>query len=494
MLRHDLEYERWKLQTLEDWRWNPLLYTRLAGDALYNLIAREFAPPARAPAQSRQAPRRAAAFPLAGARVAGPGRVPKIHAETAAKQNAGLISMLDGEVASARGNLARRGPGGVARQHGARAQRAVAAPDLAGEAAGARGARRVPARRSSCTTPKLGYALFSPLSRQEIRARAAVGTRQPRATPCTRSRARCSRAGAARRRCPKNPATRSASSVIRAALELANAERPARDAVLDAARAALADTTEFVREKNLVSLPDEPLEIIEMPAFKQGVALAYCDSPGPARSAARRLSTRCRRSRRPGRARRPIPSCANTTRARSAISPFTKRCRATTCSSRMPTTIRRRCARCWAPSPFIEGWAVYAERLMIDAGLPRRRSADAPGAAQVVPALHRQRAARPGGARRRHLARRGHETPDRDAASRKSAKRPASGRARNSPRRNYRCTSSARRNTSRCAPRPSSAPARRSTCGSTTTRLLSFGSPPVRFARQLLFDLPVECS
>ena len=36
-----------------------------------------------------------------------------------------------------------------------------------------------------------------------------------------------------------------------------------------------------MREKNLVSLPDDPVEIIEMPAFKQGVALAYCDSPGP---------------------------------------------------------------------------------------------------------------------------------------------------------------------------------------------------------------------
>src|SRR3954469_22445626 len=44
LLRHELEYQRWQIATLEDWRWNPLLYTRLAGDALYNLVAREFAP------------------------------------------------------------------------------------------------------------------------------------------------------------------------------------------------------------------------------------------------------------------------------------------------------------------------------------------------------------------------------------------------------------------------------------------------------------------
>src|SRR5687768_8467465 len=38
LLMHDLQFDRWKFQTLEEWRWNPLLYTRLAGDALYNLL------------------------------------------------------------------------------------------------------------------------------------------------------------------------------------------------------------------------------------------------------------------------------------------------------------------------------------------------------------------------------------------------------------------------------------------------------------------------
>jgi len=48
------------------------------------------------------------------------------------------------------------------------------------------------------------------------------------------------------------------------------------DAVLDAARAALVDTTNFVRAKNLVSLPDEPVEIIEMLARK-GACVTYAD-------------------------------------------------------------------------------------------------------------------------------------------------------------------------------------------------------------------------
>ncbi len=32
---------------------------------------------------------------------------------------------------------------------------------------------------------------------------------------------------------------------------------------------------------DLISLPDAPVEIILMPEFQQGVAVAYCDPPGP---------------------------------------------------------------------------------------------------------------------------------------------------------------------------------------------------------------------
>src|SRR5688572_1544353 len=44
LLKHRLEYERWRLHTLEAWRWDPLIYTGIAGDAVNDLLAREFAP------------------------------------------------------------------------------------------------------------------------------------------------------------------------------------------------------------------------------------------------------------------------------------------------------------------------------------------------------------------------------------------------------------------------------------------------------------------
>jgi uncharacterized protein (DUF885 family) len=43
----------------------------------------------------------------------------------------------------------------------------------------------------------------------------------------------------------------------------------------------LAEATKFTREHELVTVPDDPVKIIIMPKFQQGVAVAYCDSPGP---------------------------------------------------------------------------------------------------------------------------------------------------------------------------------------------------------------------
>src|SRR5262249_22808988 len=51
------------------------------------------------------------------------------------------------------------------------------------------------------------------------------------------------------------------------------------------AQVTLAETTDFVREHDLVSLVDDPCVIEEMPEFSRGVAVAYCDSPGPLETA-----------------------------------------------------------------------------------------------------------------------------------------------------------------------------------------------------------------
>ena len=47
------------------------------------------------------------------------------------------------------------------------------------------------------------------------------------------------------------------------------------------AKATLATASDFVRAKELVTMPDAPVKVIIMPEFQQGVAVAYDDPPGP---------------------------------------------------------------------------------------------------------------------------------------------------------------------------------------------------------------------
>src|SRR5437667_26607 len=51
--------------------------------------------------------------------------------------------------------------------------------------------------------------------------------------------------------------------------------------VVGYAKEVVGEATNFVRSHNLVTIPDTPLDVIEMPEFKRGVAIEYCDSPGP---------------------------------------------------------------------------------------------------------------------------------------------------------------------------------------------------------------------
>ncbi len=127
---------------------------------------------------------------------------------------------------------------------------------------------------------KLKFALLSSLSRAEIKRRAEAEI----------TRVRADMYGIARgllKDKPKAPALPDAptaeqqQAAIEAALELAYADRPPRDKVVEAATARWQSATDFARSKDLLTLPDTPVKIILMPEFQRGVTVAYSDSPGP---------------------------------------------------------------------------------------------------------------------------------------------------------------------------------------------------------------------
>ena len=365
LLRNELEQTRFRVQDLQDWRWNPLVYTRIAGDGLYNLLAREFAP---APERLANLGKRLEEIPrfLAQVReVLEPARVPKIHAETAVRQNSGLKAMLDGEITAEIAKLPAADQETL-RASMARARTAISQHQIWLEKRllpEAKGEFRIGAELYD---RKLALALFSPMTRQEIRARA-----ESELAAAHGSMYEIARQVLAKQRnpprMPDQPSDAQRLRAIKAALALAYAERPKRDGVLDAARASLEVATQFVRDKNIVTVPSEPLEIITMPEFQQGVALAYCDSPGPLEA---NLKTFYAVS--------PIPEKWTRAQVDSFLREYNTRSIHNLTiheampghylqlahSNKYPSTLRS----VLASGPFIEGWAVYTEGVMIDQG------------------------------------------------------------------------------------------------------------------------------
>ncbi|MEO6264769.1 MAG: DUF885 domain-containing protein [Luteimonas sp.] len=365
ILRNQLRSDIWGLDTLQSWAWDPQVYSGLAGGAIYNLMAREFAP---MPQRLKTATARMEKIPAIFAQMRenlDPARVPKIHAETVAKQNAGVLSLVDEFITPNAGQLSGEGR--------KRLDAAVASlrKAVAGQQAwldktlvpNAKGDFRI---GQQLYDQKLQFSLNSALSRAEIKQRAEAELKRVRgemygiARTVLKDKPNASQM-------PDAPSDAQQQHAIEAALELAYAERPARDKVVDAARQALADATAFVREKNLVTVPDDPVKIILMPEFQRGVAVAYADSPGPLDKG---LDTFYAVS--------PIPDDWSKEQVDSFLREYNNRMIHLLSiheampghylegahSAQFPSTLRA----VLRSGLFAEGWAVYTEDMMADAG------------------------------------------------------------------------------------------------------------------------------
>ena len=279
LLENSLRGTIWQIETLQNWAWNPLVYQGVAGNSLYSLMAREFAPlPQRLEAATRRMERMPALLAQVRAELQ-PARVPPPHAETYAAQNPGLKSIVSGMIEPHKDQLSA--------SKRARLERAIATFNTAVDehqawitgtlVPAAQGNFRVGAE---IFDTQLGYALQSSLTRAQIRERADAAL-----TRCREEMYRVSRQALAGRpgapATPDNPTPEQQQGAIRAALDLAAAQRPARDRVVEDATAGVAEAEAFLRQRDIISLPSEPVRVITMPEFQQGVAVAYCDSPGP---------------------------------------------------------------------------------------------------------------------------------------------------------------------------------------------------------------------
>ncbi|HJN13462.1 MAG TPA: DUF885 domain-containing protein [Pirellulaceae bacterium] len=366
LLEHDLRAQLWQIEVSQEWAWNPLIYTELAGGAIYGLMAREFAP---LPTRLGDVADRLTKFPQMFEQIRAaldPRRVPRIHAETAIKQNRGVVSILANMVEPHLGQLGNTertrliGAMEVAKQ-AVEEYQSWLETDLLPKALGD---FRIGKKRFD---EKLAFTLQTPLSRRQIRERAENELRRVRAEMYQMA-ADVYRQKHTYTQFPENPSPEFQQAIIRAALEMAYEETPAADQVVEAARKSLALTTSFVRDKDLITIPADPLEIIVMPEFQRGVSLAYCDSPGPLDVGQKTFY-----------AVAPLPKNWNQQQIRSFLREYNLRSIHDLTvheampghfvqlahSNRYPGKLRA----VLASGVFIEGWAVYTEQMMADEGL-----------------------------------------------------------------------------------------------------------------------------
>jgi hypothetical protein len=345
--------------------WDPITYSGLAGGSLYSLMAREFAP---LPERLISAASRMEKLPdlLAETRkqlVA--ERVPLIHAQTYSRQHGGATSIIDDLILTQAS--------------------ALPAADLSRLQAAAEKAKAAIAEHQTWIDSQLvpnakGNFRLGPLYDKKLKL--SINSSIPKADLVARARAdaqaiRDEMFAIGEPLVANDPVVKSLPSglapdvrklaVVAAALKLAANERPPRERLMEDARKTLDEATAYIREKDFITLPDAPVKIIEMPKFQQGVSVAYCDSPGPLD---RKLDTFYAIS--------PIPADWTEEQTKSFLSEYNAHMLYELSiheampghylqiwhSNKHPSVTRA----VLGSGTFIEGWACYAEDLMIEMG------------------------------------------------------------------------------------------------------------------------------
>jgi Bacterial protein of unknown function (DUF885) len=312
--------------------------------------------------------RRLAAVPaaLAAARPVAGDRMPRVHLETALSQFEGTERLIGAELdralaAAPDGQV----PGDLA------AARAAALDAIAEHRRWlaqrlAAGAFRNPRIGPELFAKKLQLTLESGTVPEELLARAQADL-DDATGQITETAARLEPGGG-------NPA-----ELVRRVLDRLAADAPDDTTILGLVGRAFNQELAFVKERDFVAVPDDLVDVIEMPEIDRGVAVAYCDAPGPLETA--ELPTFVAVS--------PTPRDWAADRVRSFYREYNRHMvQNLMVHEAMPghvlqlgharrfrggTPVRA----AFSSGSFVEGWAVYAEELMARHGYPGEGNPDA---------------------------------------------------------------------------------------------------------------------
>ena len=347
-----------EIDELAEHTWNPLLAN--PGRAIYMLLARDFAP---LPDRLASVAGRLAEVPgsLAEARRQ-LGAMPRVHLETAIGQFDGTIALVGNQVDAALSaepscgrRLAEVRPAAL---EALAEHRAWLSSRLASAAPGPDGDR----------DPRIGPELFARKLSLTLNAAADADAVLARAqADLDRMSEQIGELAAQISGSAPGPAA------VRQVLDRLAEDVPSDATILGFCRGALAAQLGFVTDRRLVSVYHDPVEVIPMPEIDRGVAVAYCDSPGPLEPAP--LPTFIAVS--------PTPAGWTPQRVASFYREYNRHMvHDLMVHEAMPGHyLQLQHSRRFAGSrtairaalrsgSFVEGWAVYAERIMAEQGYP----------------------------------------------------------------------------------------------------------------------------
>jgi len=273
ILKENIDYKIFQAEELKEAEWNPLVYMQSLANSLYLLVARDFAPPEKRIPNLRQ---RMEAIPRVIAQAkANLQQPPRVHTETAIEQTQGAINLVREGLTP----LVDRTP--QMKNELAPLQEKTAAAledykkwlqnDLLPRSDGD---FRIGAEKFR---KKLRFALASDLSMEEIMKRAQADLQE------TQTAIYETALPLYEKYFPEadNKTLTDKHKVTAAVLDKLAEQHPDDATIVGYAKEVVGEATDFVKSHKLVAIPDTPLDVIAMPEFKRGVAIAYCDSPGP---------------------------------------------------------------------------------------------------------------------------------------------------------------------------------------------------------------------
>jgi uncharacterized protein (DUF885 family) len=270
MMANGVARRVFEIDELREHTWNPLQAN--PGKAIYQLLARDFAPlPERLAAVAGRLAEVPAVLAEARRQLGTLGSMPRVHLDTALGQFAGTIALVSGEVDKAlkaapqcEAQLARVRP---------------AALDALAEHRAWLSARLDEAARSGeFADPRIGPERFARKLSLTLNAAADADA------ILARAHADLDRVSEEIAELAAQIAGSAQPGQVRQVLDRLAQDVPDDTNILEFCRDALTEQTAFVTDHQLISVYDDPVELIVMPEIDRGVAVAYCDSPGPLES------------------------------------------------------------------------------------------------------------------------------------------------------------------------------------------------------------------